>query len=241
MKVKSFRAHRVVVASLAQGRTILRGFWFLVCAWKWLGFALLLVAPAIVFLMMPHDRALLMQLHIGRGDQDGAIRKICRFLSIGGDYPQYNVTVAVLIWFYGVRNKSRAWRRIAMICFLGSSLAGVFDDCFRMTLGRPRPDTIGVQDGFYGITNALHGTFQSFPSGHAATAFGTAAALLVVDLPLGMITTLYALAVIWARMELYRHYPSDIIVGSIIGIYFGLMIGFGAKVRRPRPLTQSST
>jgi membrane-associated phospholipid phosphatase len=37
-------------------------------------------------------------------------------------------------------------------------------------------------------------------------------------------------------MELYRHYPSDIVVGSIIGAYFGLIVGFGAKLRLPRPL-----
>jgi len=234
VKVKSFRAPRLVVASLAQGRIILRGFWFLVCAWKWLGLGLLIVATAVVFLMMPYDPGLLAQLHIWRGDQDDVARQISRVFSICGDYPQYNVTLALAIWLYGVWSKSSAWRRIAMVCFLGSSLAGLFDDGFRMTVGRPRPDT-GFPDHFYGITNALHGTFQSFPSGHAATAFGTAAALLVVDLPLGLITTLYALAVIWARMELYRHYPSDIIVGSIIGIYFGLMVGFGAKVRSPRP------
>ena len=56
----------------------------------------------------------------------------------------------------------------------------------------------------------------------------------MVDLPLGLITTAYALAVVWARMELYRHYPSDVIVGSIIGIYFGLMVGYGSKLRSPR-------
>jgi len=56
--------------------------------------------------------------------------------------------------------------------------------------------------------------------------------LLVTDLPLGLLTTAVALGVVWARMELYRHYPSDVVVGSIIGIYFGLLVGFGTKVRR---------
>jgi len=40
--------------------------------------------------------------------------------------------------------------------------------------------------------------------------------------------------VVWARMELDRHYPSDVAVGSVIGIYFGLLVGLGARVRRAR-------
>jgi membrane-associated phospholipid phosphatase len=228
VKVKSFRGPRLVVASLAQGRTILRGFWFLVCARKFLWLGLLLATVAVGFLMMPFDPGLLVQLHFWSDAQDETARNIARFLSTWGDYPQYNVTLAVAIWLYGAWKKSSAWRRIAMICFLGSSLAGLFDDCFRMTVGRPRPET-HLADGFYGITNALQGTYQSFPSGHAATTFGTAAALIVFDLPLGLLTTLYALAVVWARMELYRHYPSDVFVGASIGLYFGLMVAFGAK------------
>jgi membrane-associated phospholipid phosphatase len=93
-----------------------------------------------------------------------------------------------------------------------------------------------MPDGFYGIIYAFRGGFQSFPSGHAAAVFGTAAALIATELPLGLLTTAFALGIVWARMELDRHYPTDIVVGSIIGIYFGLMVGFGAKRRLPRPL-----
>ena len=50
--------------------------------------------------------------------------------------------LALAIWLYGVGTKSSAWRRVAVICFLGATLAGLFDDFFRLTLGRPRPDTL---------------------------------------------------------------------------------------------------
>lgn len=180
--------------------------------------------------MMPFDQALLVRLHFLSRDQDAVACRIARSLSHWGDYPQYNVTLAVLIWLYGVWKKDRAWRRAAVVCFLGATLAGLFADIFRFTVGRPRPET-HLPDHFYGFNNALHGTFQSFPSGHAATTFGTAMALLMCDLPLGVLATLYALAVVWARLELYRHYPSDIIVGAVIGICFGLMAGFGARAR----------
>ncbi len=233
MKVKHFRNPRLAVASIAQGRTILRGFWFLVCTRKLLSLGVLLVALILGALTWPHDQTLLQRLHFWSGEQENAAQRIAYFLGTWGDYLTYNLPLAIAIWLYGAWSKSSAWRRIAIVCFLGASLAGLFDDCFRLTLGRPRPDA-QMPDGFYGIAHAFRGGFQSFPSGHAASVFGTAASLLVVDLPLGLITTVYALAVVWARVELYRHYPSDVIVGSIIGIYFGLMIGYGSKLRLPR-------
>jgi len=235
VKVKHFRAPRLVVASMAQGRTILRGFLVLVRSYKWQTFGIFIGAWFLALLIWPYDQGLLAKLHFLQGEQEETAQRISYFLGTWGDYPTYNLPLAVAIWLYGVWSKNSAWRRIAMVCFLGASLAGLFDDCFRLTLGRPRPDA-HIADGFYGIGYTFQGKFQSFPSGHAAAVFGTAAALLVVDLPLGLITTVYALAVVWARMELYRHYPSDVIVGSIVGIYFGLMVGYGSKLRLERPL-----
>jgi membrane-associated phospholipid phosphatase len=191
-------------------------------------------------LIWPHDQALLGALHFWSDEEEVIAHQVAWYLSTWGDYPTYNVPLALGIWFYGVGMKSSAWRRVAVICFLGATLAGLFDDCFRLTLGRPRPDTLAhlhTPDGFYGITYAFSGGFQSFPSGHAAAVFGAAAALIVTDVPLGLVTTAFAFGVVWARMELYRHYPSDVVVGSIIGIYFGLMVGFGAKLRS-RPILQ---
>ena len=153
------------------------------------------------------------------------------FLGTWGDYPTYNFPLAIIVWIHGWRARSSAWRRIAVVCFLGSSLAGIFDDCFRLTLGRPRPDA-HVPDGFYGLNNAWHSRFQSFPSGHAAAVFGTACALMVAKHWLGWLTTIFALLVVWARMEIYRHYPSDVVIGSLIGISFGLLVGFGSRARR---------
>ena len=233
MKVKSFRAPRLLVAATAQGRAILRGFWFLFRTRKLSTLATVLAAALLFFLIHPHDPELLQRISYSHGQPGSSTYAAACFLGTWGDYPTYNLPLAVAIWLYGVWSKSSAWRRVAVICFLGATLAGLFDDCFRLTLGRARPDA-PVPDGFYGITYAFRGGFQSFPSGHAAAVFGAAAALLVTELPLGLLTTAFALAVVWARMELYRHYPSDVAVGTIIGLYFGLMIGFAAKLRLPR-------
>lgn len=235
MKVKSFCGPRVVIATVAQGRTVLRGAWSLFQTRKVQSLGVLVSALALGGLIWSHDRRLLETVYWWCRGHENIARNVAWYLSTLGDYPTYNVPLALAIWFYGVATKSSAWRRVAVICFLGATLAGLFDDCFRLTLGRPRPDA-HMPDGFYGIRYAFSGGFQSFPSGHAAAVFGTAMALLVTDLPLGLLTTGIALGVVWARMELDRHYPSDVVVGSIIGIYFGLMVGFGAKLRRPHRL-----
>ncbi len=233
MKVKSFRGPQIVVATVAQGRTVWRGAWFLLRSIRLLSLAIFAAALAFGAVIWPHDQKLLEKLHFLSGPQEEGARRAAYFLGTWGDYPTYNVPLAVAIWLYGVWRKSSAWRRVAVICFLGATLAGLFDDCLRLTLGRPRPDA-HLADGFYGITYAFRGGFESFPSGHAAAVFGAAVALLVTELRLGLVTTLFAFAVVWARMELYRHYPSDVAVGSMIGIYFGMIVGFGAKLRRTR-------
>jgi membrane-associated phospholipid phosphatase len=56
-------------------------------------------------------------------------------------------------------------------------------------------------------------------------------ALLFVCRPLGLITSAYALLVIWGRMELNKHFPSDVTVGAIIGIYFGTIVGLAGRIR----------
>jgi membrane-associated phospholipid phosphatase len=234
MKVRSFRAPRRVVASFAQARAILRGCWSIFRRSKLLALGTFIWAMGLGILIFPHDRSLLETVHFLPIDRSDTARSIAWYLGIWGDYPTYNLPLALLIWLYGAATKNQRWCRVALVCFLGATMAGFFDDIFRLSLGRARPDT-HLPDRFYGITYAFSGGFQSFPSGHAAAVFGTAVALIVTDLPLGILTTLFAFGVIWARVELYRHYPSDVVSGAVIGIYFGLLSGYGAKVRRAMP------
>jgi membrane-associated phospholipid phosphatase len=210
----------------AETRAILRTFGGL--ARRQVGWAIgaVLFCAVVVALFRPHDRAWLTAVQLFRGDAEKTAHGMAWQLGRWGDYPTYNLPVAILVWIYGAVTKSPAWRRVAIVAFLGASLAGLFDDCFRLTMGRPRPDVYPpVPDGFYGPAKALFGRYESFPSGHAASDVGMAVALLYVSRGLGVLTSAYALAVIWGRMELNKHYPSDVAVGSIIGIYFGALLG----------------
>jgi membrane-associated phospholipid phosphatase len=233
VKVKPFPAPRLLISTMAQARTILRDCWGLFRRTKVAALAAFAGAILLALLIWPHDQAWLNALHEWQGYDHAAAHNFAWYLSTFGDYPTYNLPLALLIWLYGAVTKSSTWRRIAIVAFLGASFAGLFDDFFRLTLGRPRPDMLShsdLSDRFYGPLFALKGGFQSFPSGHAASTFGTAVALLLTEWRLGILTTIIACSVVWARMELYRHYPSDVVVGAIIGIYFGLLVGYGVKV-----------
>ena len=190
-----------------------------------------LVATVVALLLIyPHDHAWLTAMHVFHGASEKTAHDVAWQLGRWGDYPTYNLPVAALIWIYGAVTHNGAWRRVAIVCFLGASLAGVFNDCFRLTLGRPRPDAYpAVADGFYGPAKALLGRYQSFPSGHAASDVGMGVALLFVCRPLGLIASAYALAVIWGRMELNKHYPSDVLIGAIVGVYFGAIVGLAGR------------
>ncbi len=235
MKARSFAAPRVLVSSAAQFRAVLHGFWGLAGRYWWSAPVVAALSILLAWMLFPLDHAWLDWLHALYPAHETQARGVAWFFSTFGDYPTYNLPLALGLWLYGCLAKKSAWRRLAVICFLGGTLAGLLDDCFRLTLGRPRPDA-HMPDGFYGFPEALWGRCQSFPSGHAAAVLGTSMALLMADLPLGILTTLYALVVIWARMELYRHYPSDVIVGALLGIWLGLLVGCGARRGRSRPV-----
>jgi membrane-associated phospholipid phosphatase len=80
---------------------------------------------------------------------------------------------------------------------------------------RQRPDRSGV--GILRRRNVRMPTSASFPSGHAASGFAFAAAI-GRDLPwLGLALRFLAATVAYSRVHTGVHYPSDTVVGSLIG------------------------
>lgn len=67
-----------------------------------------------------------------------------------------------------------------------------------------------------------HGGF-SFPSSHAANAFGvmTLVSLILRDKVSTILLLLWSLIVCYSRMYLAVHFPSDILVGAVIGAMLG--------------------
>jgi membrane-associated phospholipid phosphatase len=120
----------------------------------------------------------------------------------------------ILVAIFG----EKTWKIWAMI-LSGSILAlAVFVLSLKFMIRRRRPE--GEWGQIYRITDP-----HSFPSGHAARAFS----LAILAIGLGPIWLAWML-VFWAplvglaRVILGVHYLSDVVVGFIIGIIYGLII-----------------
>lgn len=62
----------------------------------------------------------------------------------------------------------------------------------------------------------------SFPSGHAMSSFAAATVIFHTNRKIGVHAIILASLIAFSRLYLYVHYPSDILVGIIIGILIGI-------------------
>ncbi|MBQ8180051.1 MAG: phosphatase PAP2 family protein [Candidatus Methanomethylophilaceae archaeon] len=64
-------------------------------------------------------------------------------------------------------------------------------------------------------------TTYSFPSGHTAMAFAPATVLFLRDRRAGAVALAFAALVGVSRMYLFVHWPTDVVVGALVGIVSG--------------------
>jgi membrane-associated phospholipid phosphatase len=105
---------------------------------------------------------------------------------------------------------------------LTCEITGLAATILRVLFGRTRPLAHAPQ-GFYGVWHDGHWIlgkfeFSAFPSGHAATAAGLAAAAWLVHRGWGAVAAVYALAVMWSRMALQCHHLSDVLASAVLSI-----------------------
>lgn len=64
----------------------------------------------------------------------------------------------------------------------------------------------------------------SFPSGHAASAFVVAMMFYLNNMPYKKTIMVCAALMAFSRLYVYVHYPSDVIAGSLLGIFIALAV-----------------
>ncbi len=138
-----------------------------------------------------------------------------------GDHGIFPIAVAIILLIFSKTRKIGFSMGISFIC--GGLVGNLF---LKNVVARVRP---------YDVTNAEILVEKlsdfSFPSGHTLIAFETAFVLLLLlkgkYRPIAIGTTVLAAIIAFSRLYLYVHYPSDVIVGMILGSAFGI---FGAKL-----------
>jgi membrane-associated phospholipid phosphatase len=147
----------------------------------------------------------------------------CSKLGEGWAPAVVGILLAVLWWW---RNRP-IWAARIFFVALTCEVTGLAGLILRILIGRTRP-LAHVPQGFYGVWHDGHWIigkydFSSFPSGHAATAVGLAAAAWLVHRGWGAVVTLYALAVMWSRLALQCHHLSDVVASAAVAIPLAIL------------------
>ena len=119
-------------------------------------------------------------------------------------------------------NIRRALRELATVAgfiFLGVGLPSLVSTLLKRIIGRGRPETwvVDAPLSFHSLNwNAYE--YQSFPSGHATTAFSLAAVVAFLWPKAFWPAMAFAATIAISRVVLGEHYPTDITAGAVLGL-----------------------
>lgn len=205
---------------MLEAEEVWKGGWSRLWPRMWIILLACLIGAGLVMTISPTDISLQQMVRI---DNSQAANSAAHFFSRYGDL-NVGGPLAVLIWIGGAARDRVRWRKLGLALLMALLLSGLIVNIFRVGTGRPRPyaaePNTAVSDGFYGPHRSAD--YQSFPSGHA-TASSTTAATLAGAMPLLTLpAAVYTFSVSWSRMQLNKHHPIDVTVGTIIGTLCGL-------------------
>lgn len=120
---------------------------------------------------------------------------------------------------------SKKYSPMVLQAFFGAVLAKeIFVDILHQILKKPRPF---VDNQIYLLIE--HETTPAFPSAHAAFYFAMATVVYLHDKKIGLPFFLASFLIVLGRVLSGVHWPSDIIAGSLIGIFSALLVNRAAK------------
>ena len=168
------------------------------------------------FLDMPATRLLLDSNHGHWNNSPGV--ELC---SQYGDWPELMILGAAGC-FLARRFRNLRWQRILISAMIASTLAGMAVNASRLTTGRTRPRATAEQ-GWYGPRHdgkwlIGEADFNSFPSGHTATAIGFAGVILFAAPAWGIPAMIVAASIAASRILLGAHHPSDVTVAATVAL-----------------------
>lgn len=193
-----------------------------------LAFALLLAAASLALIVVAFRNDAWSRQQI-LATQDKTWKKSAEYRVQGnvsryGDWPPLMALGAAGL-FVAWRLRSREWKRILIAAMVASTVAGILANSLRLTTGRTRPREspkiaqawVGpYHEGKITIGNSK---YNSFPSGHTATAFGFAGVLFFARPLLGSFALLAAGAIAFSRLLLGAHHLSDVTAAALLALW----------------------
>ncbi|WIY54090.1 phosphatase PAP2 family protein [Devosia sp. YIM 151766] len=116
------------------------------------------------------------------------------------------------------RQASGELAMVAAFIFLGVGVPGLFTNLLKRLVGRGRPVEFEAS-GAFSFQNLFNDwTYQSFPSGHSATAIATAFAVGFLWPRLFPLLLVIGIIVAISRVPVGAHYPTDVFAGIVVGM-----------------------
>ncbi|HTP92854.1 MAG TPA: phosphatase PAP2 family protein [Xanthobacteraceae bacterium] len=108
--------------------------------------------------------------------------------------------------------------------FLAIGAPGLFDTVVKRLIGRARPYVGGHDDPFSYVLFVWRPEYAAMPSGHATTAAAAAIAIGAIWPRARVAMWLYALVIMFSRVVILAHHPSDVIAGALVGAIGALLV-----------------
>lgn len=111
-------------------------------------------------------------------------------------------------------------RSFAFMLFFSLALSHVISQILKPIIGRPRPFVTTP-----GVPLLIHtpGGY-SCPSGHSASSFAAATIIWLFNNRFGTAALILALLIAFSRVFLFVHYPSDTVLGSLLGVLCAFIV-----------------
>ena len=137
----------------------------------------------------------------------------------------FMASILILIMFFGLVViwiiDGRTRKEQALHSFLAASAAWVITQIIKDLFPTLRPYQL---DGTQPLTLTLLHSDGAFPSSHSAVAFALAITVWLHSKRLGWVFILMALGVAGGRVLANVHYVTDVLVGSIIGVFVAFAV-----------------
>ncbi|MBK1834344.1 phosphatase PAP2 family protein [Roseibacillus ishigakijimensis] len=150
--------------------------------------------------------------------------ELCKWLHDYTQFHWFNLLGALFLILVGLWRSKPHWRRAGLAFLLAGGMAGLSVQTMKTLPGRPRPSTVVKKEE---ATSAFDfrgpnfkGGWRGYPSGHSASAWGSALVLGLYFRRLLIPAIAFSLLIAWSRVYGNYHWPTDALHGSAIGIFF---------------------